>query len=113
MIVCSIHEGKELNKRTKNKNIPYHWIEEGSSDFSNMCYGRDKPAQTETKTTDPKADPYKMTKEEWEEKEQRTSQRFDVRLQRELRSNLATSALRELIIHSEGMEWYLERYRGR
>ena len=72
MILCSIHEGKELNKVTKNKGIPYHWIKDAESETGfSMCYGGDKPI---TKESVPQAqvkapDPDKMTKEEWAQKD--------------------------------------------
>lgn len=42
--VCDLHS-KKLDRKTKTSNIPYHWIDKDVTDFSNMCYGKDRPEE--------------------------------------------------------------------
>lgn len=81
MSFCSLHE-TELNRTTKNKGVPYHWIEKDNSNYSNMCYGdQGKSTTINTKTSETvekpqlkleaTEDPDKMSKDEWAEKDKR------------------------------------------
>ena len=55
---CDLHS-KTLDRKTKNKGIPYHWVEKDITDFSNMCYGKDNPEGEVPMPTEPEPSPIK------------------------------------------------------